>query len=302
MELKSPTTTAEIMHSIRKYDLLTSVKVKEEPHEEGEKSLGSANGPAPFLRKTFEMVDDPHTDSIISWSPAKNSFIVWDPHRFSTDLLPRHFKHSNFSSFIRQLNTYGFRKIDSDRWEFANEGFEKGKKHLLKHITRRKQKQSWMDTSAKYGAEAELKSLQKEVLKLRQQQEMTQSYVAAVEKRLCVTETKQKQNALFLIKLMENPQLLQLITKKVKKNLRPFGSGQVLKKRRLMAGLDDKSCDENDSSSSDTSRDDFVLWEKLLEDDMIYEQNDDETQKCDILPAECGTQMRSLVELVASIA
>ncbi|XP_047941245.1 heat stress transcription factor A-2-like [Salvia hispanica] len=300
MDLKSPTTTAEIMHSIRKYDLLTSVKVKEEPLiEESEKGAVN-NGPAPFLRKTFEMVDDPATDSIISWSPAKNSFIVWDPHRFSTHLLPRHFKHSNFSSFIRQLNTYRFRKIDSDRWEFANEGFEKGKKHLLKHITRRKQKQSWMDASAKYGAEAELESLQKEVLKLRQQQEMTQSYVAAVEKRLRITETKQKQTALFLIKLMENPQLLQRITEKVKKNMRPLGSGQVLKKRRLM----DESCDD-DSSSSETSRDDFVLWEKLLEDDMIYEEEDeedDETHKCDILPAECGTQMRGLVELVASIA
>ena len=63
-------------------------------------------GPPPFLRKTFEIVEDPYTDSIISWSINRNSFIVWDSHQFSTDLLPKHFKHSNFSSFIRQLNTY----------------------------------------------------------------------------------------------------------------------------------------------------------------------------------------------------
>ena len=63
-------------------------------------------GPPPFLTKTFEMVEDPATDSIVSWSGARNSFVVWDSHKFSTTLLPRHFKHSNFSSFVRQLNTY----------------------------------------------------------------------------------------------------------------------------------------------------------------------------------------------------
>lgn len=63
-------------------------------------------GPPPFLRKTFEMVEDPETDPIVSWSEARDSFIVWDSHEFSKILLPKYFKHSNFSSFIRQLNTY----------------------------------------------------------------------------------------------------------------------------------------------------------------------------------------------------
>lgn len=63
-------------------------------------------GPPPFLRKIYDIVEDEETDPVVSWGANRCSFIVWDSHGFSENLLPKYFKHKNFSSFIRQLNTY----------------------------------------------------------------------------------------------------------------------------------------------------------------------------------------------------
>ncbi|XP_021277238.1 heat stress transcription factor B-2a [Herrania umbratica] len=94
--------------------------------------------PTPFLTKTYQLVDDRTIDDVISWNDDGSTFIVWNPTVFARDLLPKYFKHNNFSSFVRQLNTYGFRKVVPDRWEFSNDCFRRGEKRLLCEIQRRK--------------------------------------------------------------------------------------------------------------------------------------------------------------------
>lgn len=94
--------------------------------------------PAPFLAKTYKLVDDPSTDDVVSWSDSGSTFVVWKTAEFAKDLLPKYFKHNNFSSFVRQLNTYGFKKTVPDKWEFANENFKREERELLLNIRRRK--------------------------------------------------------------------------------------------------------------------------------------------------------------------
>jgi heat shock transcription factor len=81
-------------------------------------------------------VSNPANDDVISWTANGRTFTVWKPDLLEEKYLPETFKHSNFASFVRQLNNYGFRKCHSDRFEFGVTGFEKNKPELLTTLKR----------------------------------------------------------------------------------------------------------------------------------------------------------------------
>lgn len=207
----------------------------------------------PFLSKTYDMVDDPSSDSIVSWSSTNNTFIVWNLPLFSRDLLPKFFKHSNFSSFVRQLNTYGFRKVDPDRFEFANEGFLRGQKHVLKNIARKKpthaqahQQASQVQNKSvgscfevgKFGIEDEVDMLKRdknvlmqELVRLRQQQQSTDNQLQTVGQRVQTMEQRQQQMMSFLAKAMQSPGFVTQLVHQPNDSNRRIST--VNKKRRL---------------------------------------------------------------------
>ncbi|PIA42993.1 hypothetical protein AQUCO_02000446v1 [Aquilegia coerulea] len=279
-------------------------------------------GPPPFLTKTYEMVEDPSTDSIVSWSKTNNSFVVWDYHKFSIHLLPKYFKHSNFSSFIRQLNTYGFRKVDPDRWEFANEGFLRGQKHLLKTIKRRRhvfknlrhERNNCVELG-QYGLEGEVETLKRdknvlmvEVVKLRQQQQSSIQEIVSIEERLQGTEKKQQLMIAFLAKALKNRGFVESLVRRNEQKRKLFDGGAAKKQRlpcsvsienfekevmkaesemETLLSTDDthtkysvpnqygKTATDSINSNNEADLGD-VIWEELLNDEMIAAENGDQ--------------------------
>ncbi|KAK8660635.1 hypothetical protein V6N13_051557 [Hibiscus sabdariffa] len=249
------------------------------------------SGPPPFLRKTFEMVEDPETDPIVSWSFDRNSFVVWDSYRLSEILLPKYFKHKNFSSFVRQLNTYGFRKIDSDRWEFANEGFRGGKKDLLKNIKRRsrytKQRRRLVCTNNStdgIGLETEVEVLkndqnlmQFEVSELRREQEKSNHRLNIVEERIRSAECKQRQMCNFLAKMVRSPDFVRQLVQKRKQRQRELNDGEFGKRRRLL----ETGVTENYPRSGSVKADEFSRFlissqtESARDDPNVYVELED---------------------------
>ena len=111
--------------------------------------------------------------------------------------------------------------MDPDKWEFANEGFLRGQRHLLKIIRRRKTThqpqppQQSLDHCVEVldGEMDELRRekqvLMVELVKLRQQQQNTKDHLQSMENRLKKTEQKQQQTMKFLARIMQNPNFLQ---------------------------------------------------------------------------------------------
>lgn len=118
------------------------------------KKRSAVGAPSPevpiFLQKAYHMIDT--CDSkVCSWSDDGLTFIVKNTTLFETTIIPQFFKHNKFSSFVRQLNFYGFRKVkfsDSLRidlkleaetskfWRFRHDKFRRGRKDLLTEIKR----------------------------------------------------------------------------------------------------------------------------------------------------------------------
>ncbi|WVZ77209.1 hypothetical protein U9M48_025101 [Paspalum notatum var. saurae] len=167
---------------------------------------------APFVAKTYRMVDDAATDAVVAWGRDDNSFVVADPFVFSRTLLPAHCKHSNFSSFVRQLNTYGFRKVDPDRWEFAHASFLRGQTHLLHRVVRRRSSSGSGKRKGDGDDSAAAASwLAMEVVRLKREQRVTEERAAAVWRRVRETERRPAQMLALLAKAAGDPQALRRV-------------------------------------------------------------------------------------------
>ncbi|KAI9676898.1 MAG: kinase-regulated stress-responsive transcription factor skn7 [Caeruleum heppii] len=109
----------------------------------------NANGSSDFVRKLYKMLEDPSYDQVVRWGNDGDSFVVLENEKFTKSILPKHFKHSNFASFVRQLNKYDFHKVrhsneetgqspyGAGAWEFKHPEFKMNSKDSLENIRRK---------------------------------------------------------------------------------------------------------------------------------------------------------------------
>ena len=92
-----------------------------------------------FLTKTYEIFNTKEYNDCCGWGSTGETIVIKKIEQFSKTVLPKYFKHSNFQSFVRQLNMYDFRKTvqDPNHGEFQHPNFQRDKPDLLSKIKRK---------------------------------------------------------------------------------------------------------------------------------------------------------------------
>jgi len=94
-------------------------------------------GTRTFPKKLMEMLSLPEVSHCITWQPHGRSFIVNNPEAFMTEVYPQFVKATQYKSFLRQLNLWGFKRITKgpDNGSYYHQFFLRGMPNLVKKMT-----------------------------------------------------------------------------------------------------------------------------------------------------------------------
>ncbi|GBL49497.1 hypothetical_protein [Candidozyma auris] len=154
----------------------------------------ASGGSNDFVKKLFQMLSEDKYVNVVRWTANGNSFVVLDTNEFTKEILPRHFKHSNFASFVRQLNKYDFHKVKisneekqhyeygDDAWEFQHPEFRKDDVNALENIRRKAPTKKEPAYEANPHYDQQISSIKSELAQLREEnRSMSSKYKAVLE-------------------------------------------------------------------------------------------------------------------------
>lgn len=163
-----------------------------------------------FVKKLFQMLLQDKYNDVVRWTALGNLFVVLDTNEFTKDVLPRHFKHSNFALFVRQLNKYDFHKVKisneakvhyeygDDAWEFQHPEFRKDDKDALENIRRKAPTKKEPAYEANPHYDSQIAMLRHELQQLREDnKQLGQKYRAVLELMVLLRSVSERQLRLF---------------------------------------------------------------------------------------------------------
>ncbi|KAL7560150.1 hypothetical protein ACA910_013161 [Epithemia clementina (nom. ined.)] len=127
------------------------------------KNKGGITTPFPMqLHDMLQHADIRGFDNIVSWQPHGRAFLVHDPQRFVSEVMPMFFRQTRMSSFQRQLSLYGFLRLTrkgADHGAYYHELFLRGLPHLCRRMQRTRVKGYWVRQSSSPETEPDFSSM-----------------------------------------------------------------------------------------------------------------------------------------------
>mmetsp|Transcript_52167 Transcript_52167/g.156565 ORF Transcript_52167/g.156565 Transcript_52167/m.156565 type:complete len:809 (-) Transcript_52167:208-2634(-) len=133
---KTKSAPTKVQHQYQDYSNVTDEDALQDAVER--KNTGGVV--TPFPEKLHDMLSANTETDVIDWAPHGRCFVIKKPKVFAATIMPKHFKHTKITSFQRQLNLYGFKRITKgkDRGAYYHELFLRGRAKLSTKMRRQR--------------------------------------------------------------------------------------------------------------------------------------------------------------------